>query len=83
MRTLPLFCCLAGLLTATAAGAAGTPLEQRVDAGIRDCRSSDTLTVPLRSSGFDLVPLYGNGYELETDGGSPFDGKDLSVELRR
>lgn len=83
MRILPPICCLAGLLTATVATAAGTPLDERVDAGIRDCRSSDTLTVPLRSSGFDLVPLYGNGYELETEGGSAFDEKNLSIELRR
>ena len=83
MRIRYILCLLAGALAGTAQAAPGDPLKDRVDAGIRDCRQSDTLRVPMRSSGFDLVPLYGNGYTLATDGGSPFDDKGLDIELFR
>ncbi|MDZ7809527.1 MAG: hypothetical protein U5L11_04405 [Arhodomonas sp.] len=53
---------LATLIAAPALAASQPPLEERVDASVRACRASDTLRVPLRSSGVDLVPLYGNGY---------------------
>lgn len=73
---------LVAVLIAGGARAAPEPsLAERVDGSVRACRASDTLRVPLRSSGVDLVPLYGNGYALETAGGSPFDEADLSLEL--
>ncbi|WP_440995154.1 hypothetical protein [Arhodomonas sp. SL1] len=74
---------LATLIAAPALAASQPPLEERVDASVRACRASDTLRVPLRSSGVDLVPLYGNGYGLETASGSPFDEQDLDIELWR
>lgn len=83
MRSRFMLGLLAGLLAGTAQAASDADLRQQVDAEIRDCRSSETLRVPVRSSGFDIVPLYGNGYALETAGGSPFANKDLSVELFR
>ncbi len=82
MRLTAMLGLIAGLLAASASAAASTPLAEQVDASVRDCRDSDTLVVPMRSSGFDLVPLYGNGYALETDGGSPIDDKGLSIRLR-
>lgn len=77
------FAMAAALAISAVHAAPEQPLADRVDASVRACRSSDTLRVPLRSSGVDLVPLYGNGYTLETDGGSPFDQQDLDVELWR
>lgn len=58
-------------------------LRQEVDTSVRDCRASETLRVPLRSSGLDLVPVYGNGYESETADGSPFAEQDVAIELWR
>ncbi len=75
---------LAGLF-AGAVGAAppAEPLSERVDTTVRDCRGDETLRVPLRSSGVDLVPLYANGYALETGGSGAFADRDLSIELSR
>mgnify|MGYP006428590409 CR=1 FL=1 len=56
-------------------------LRQAVDVAIRDCSASDTLGVPLRTSGLDLVPFYANGYALETASDSPFAEQDVAVDL--
>lgn len=71
------------LMASAAMAAPQPPLTDRVDGSVRACSPSDALRVPMRSSGLDLVPLYGNGYALETAGSSPFAANDLSVELWR
>jgi outer membrane protein OmpA-like peptidoglycan-associated protein/ABC-type nitrate/sulfonate/bicarbonate transport system substrate-binding protein len=58
-------------------------LSERVDTSVRACDGGETLRVPLRSSGVDLVPLYANDYALETGGDGAFAERDLSVELFR
>lgn len=82
MRTQYLIGCFAILCASLAAPAASAaPLADEVDGGIRDCRATDTLRVPLRSSGLDLVPIFGNGYKRETESSSVFGQNDLDVEL--
>lgn len=78
-----LFVLVVVLAVSNVQAAPGQPLDEQVDASVRACRDSDTLRVPLRSSGVDLVPLYGNGYALETASGSPFAANDLNVALWR
>lgn len=59
------------------------PLSQTMTPQIKDCRPLDTLRVPTRTSGADLVPIYANDYEHETPSGSIFDkeGVDVALEL--
>lgn len=72
----------AALVLAGATHASNTEsLRQAVNVAIRDCGASDTLNVPLRTSGLDLIPFYANGYALETANNSPFAEQDMSVEL--
>lgn len=85
IRVLPaVVLALAGLAGGAGVDASPDPaLAERVDAGVRACRDGDALRLPLRSSGVDLVPLYANGYSLETADDSPFARRDLAVELFR
>lgn len=72
---------LAAALTTTTAFADMPSLDDVVEAPTRACRPSDTLQVPLGRSGVDLVPLFANGYALETTDNSHFDREGLEVEL--
>lgn len=79
---------LAALMAVTIGGAsnplayvAQTPVVERGPFQVRDCPNNDSLAMPVRTSGADVVALYANGYALETGGGSPFDDRGLSVRL--
>lgn len=48
---------------------------------VQGCHAADTLQVPIRTSGADIVTLYANGYQLETPEGAPFDDAGLDVRL--
>ena len=58
------------------------PLSQAMTPQIQDCRPMDTLRVPMRTSGADLVPIYANDYEAETPSGSIFDKNGVQVDLQ-
>lgn len=76
---------LAALLVAGSAAAMdyveGKPLAESLSPKVEACRSEDSLRVPLRSSGMDIVPLAANGYALETPDGSAFAKAGLEVIL--
>lgn len=72
---------VAGALLGLSSAASATTLSDAVDAGIRDCRSQDTLRVPARTSGADIVAFYANGYDTTTVPKSTFDKNDLDVDL--
>lgn len=57
------------------------PLADSLSPRVEACRSEDSLTVPLRTSGVDVVPLAANGYALETQDDSPFADAGLDVTL--
>lgn len=69
-----------------AVGVAHTADDRRLAADVADqyqsCGDAAQLVLPLARSGLDLVPLYANGYQLETADGSPFAQQDLGVLLR-
>ncbi len=58
-----------------------TPVSAQGPFQVRDCPSAGTLAVPIRSTGADIVALYANGYQLDTDDGAPFDDQGLDVTL--
>ncbi len=60
-----------------------TSLAERISPKIQDCRTTDQLTVPIRTSGAYVVPLMGNGYALSTEPDSLFGKRDLDVRLVR
>ena len=76
---------LAACTVLAAGGAAAyvdqAPLVERGPFQVRDCPDGDSLAIPLRTSGADIVTLYANGYALETESGSPFDDRGLNVRL--
>ncbi len=57
------------------------PIAEMGPFQIRDCPAGDTVQVPMRTSGADIVTLYANGYQLDTAAGAPFDDRGLSVRL--
>lgn len=59
------------------------PLADTIDASVRDCRSTDTLNVPLITWGADLATIYANGNAEETARGSLFDEAGLDIRLQR
>ncbi len=81
---LPIVCLL--LLSTAAYGfdyVEMPPLAEKVSPKIQDCRSSGTLTVSMRTSGAHIVPLFGNGYGLETAPDSIFGKQGLNIRLVR
>ena len=77
---------LATVLCLTVAGQASAYVDQAPVSGqgpfqVRDCASTGTLVVPIRSTGADIVALYANGYQLDTTEGAPFDDQGLDVTL--
>ncbi len=58
-----------------------TPVSAQGPFQVRDCPSADTLAVPVRSTGADIVALYANGYQMDTADGAPFDDQGLDVTL--
>ncbi|SEP04479.1 OmpA family protein [Aquisalimonas asiatica] len=63
-------------------GAEDRRLAAAVAEQYQPCGDTAALVLPLARSGLDLVPLYANGYQLETADGSPFAEQDLDVLLR-
>ncbi len=59
------------------------PLAEKISPKIQDCRPSDSLTVPMRTSGAHVVPLFGNGYDLTTAPESIFGKAGLDIRLDR
>ena len=57
------------------------PIAEMGPFQVRDCPAGDTMLVPIRTSGADIVTLYANGYQLETAPGAPFDDHGLRVRL--
>ncbi len=83
-HVLPIVCLL--LFSTAASGfdyVEMPPLTEKISPKIQDCRPSDRLTVPLRTSGAHVVPLFGNGYELETTPDSLFGKQGLDIRLIR
>lgn len=58
------------------------PLSETISPTVQDCRKHEQLTVPLRSSGVDIVPLYANNYQLESNRDSRFTQNNVAVNLR-
>lgn len=77
---------LAAAAVTSPAGAVDTvpaqPLSQAMTPQIKNCRALDTLTVPLRTSGADLVPIYANDYASETPSGAILDANGVDVRLK-
>lgn len=59
----------------------GTPLVDEMNPSVQACRSSDSLTIPMRTSGVDTVVLYANDYQLEPADDGEFAKNDLDVTL--
>ncbi len=57
------------------------PLRETKPPTIKDCRKADPLVVPMRTSGAHIVPLFGNGYDLETGKDSLFKKEGLNIRL--
>ena len=57
------------------------PLADQMDPPVQSCRQQEKLSVPLRTSGVDLVPIYANDYQLEDADGGTFADNDLDVKL--
>lgn len=59
----------------------GSSLADKMNPTIQACRSSDTLTLPMRTSGVDTVVLSANGFQLEPAADSEFGKNDLDITL--
>lgn len=59
----------------------GNPLKDQMNPSVQDCRSSDSLTLPMRTSGVDTVLLFANDYQLEPADDGEFAKSDLNVTL--
>ncbi len=60
------------------------PLEQELaSSSIRDCRGGEGVNVPVITWGGDMVTIYANGNNLQTQAGSVFADEGLSVTLKR
>ncbi|MGI9502828.1 MAG: hypothetical protein ACR2RE_07210, partial [Geminicoccaceae bacterium] len=57
------------------------PLTEIVVPQVRDCRTLDEIRIPLRTSGGDIITLYGNQYDTETSAGGPYHANGLKVSL--
>lgn len=59
------------------------PMSQVVDVGIRDCRGGEGSNIPFITWGADIVTLYANGNNLETQPDSLMANSGLSAKLIR
>lgn len=59
------------------------PMSQVVTEGVRDCRVGAGSNVPMITWGADIVTLYANGNNLETQTGSLMANNGLNVKLKR
>ncbi len=74
---------LATVLTiaASSAMAAGEPLDQVVNTGVRDCSMSTNVNMPIIAWGADAVTMEANGGALKTQSGSLLDKAGWKVTL--
>ncbi len=59
----------------------GGPLVDQLNPSVQDCRPSESLTLPMRSSGVDTVVLSANDYQMTTADDGEFAKNDLEVTL--
>lgn len=59
----------------------GSPLADVMNPSVQACRSSDSLTLPMRTSGVDTVVLFANDYQLEPADDGEFAKNDLDITL--
>lgn len=59
----------------------GDPLVEQMNPSVQDCRSSDSLTLPMRTSGVDTVVLSANDYQMTPADDGEFAKNDLDVTL--
>lgn len=59
----------------------GTPLKDQMNPSVQDCRPSDSIRLPMRTSGVDTVVLSANDYQLKPADDGEFAKNDLSVTL--
>lgn len=57
------------------------PLIDVVAPQVRDCRTLDEIRIPMRTSGGDIITLYGNQYDTGTSTGGPYHANGLEVSL--
>ena len=57
------------------------PLTEIVAPQVRECRTLDEIQIPLRTSGGDIITLYGNQYDTEASAGGPYQANGLNVCL--
>lgn len=58
------------------------PLADTLSATVKSCRTgTDSLSVPMRTSGVDIIPLFANGYQTESSADSIFSDNDITVSL--
>lgn len=59
----------------------GDPLVEQMTPSVQDCRSSNSLTLPMRTSGVDTVVLSANDYQMTPADDGKFAKNDLDVTL--
>ena len=60
------------------------PLEQELaGSSVRDCRGGEGVNVPVITWGGDMVTIYANGNNLQTQAGSVFADEGLTITLKR
>ena len=59
----------------------GKPIADVMDPAFQSCRSMDTLTLPMRTSGVDTVALFANDYQVDPADDGEFAKNDLKIKL--